>query len=287
MRDPVDLQDATRLAAADARSAESAGQTGEMEPFAEVPGGKRGSRASQRGSYGIDGGFAGLAVFGVMEAGLAGTVAWAIRHRRRIVAALAVAGGAAVAGSAASYLYSTGPGKRAIWAQVLDELDMHGDEHILDVGCGRGAVLMLAARRLPAGRAVGADVWRRRDQSGNSRAATERNAVTEGVRDRVELVDADARDLPFESASFDVVVSSLAISNIRAAGGRARALREAVRVLRPGGRLRIVDDGADRYAAVLRDAGCTGVAVRQLDWRTWYGLPGHHLPLVAAARPPG
>ena len=34
----------------------------------------------------------------------------------------------------------------------------------------------------------------------------------------------------------------------------------------------IVDDGADRYAAVLRDAGCTDVAVRQLDWRTWYGL---------------
>jgi hypothetical protein len=47
------------------------------------------------------------------------------------------------------------------------------------------------------------------------------------------------------------------------------------------------DGCADRYAAVLREAGCTGVAVRQLDWRTWYGLPGHHIPLVAAARPPG
>ena len=155
------------------------------------------------------------------------------------------------------------------------------------MGCGRGAVLMLAARRVPAGRAVGADVWRRRDQSGNSRAAAERNAAAEGVRDRVELVDADTRALPFASASFDVVVSSLAISNIREAGGRAQALREAMRVLRPGGRLRIVDDGADRYAAVLRDAGCTGVAVRQLDWRTWYGIPGHHVPLVAAARPAG
>ena len=48
---------------------------------------------------------------------------------------------------------------------------------------------------------------------------------------------------------------------------------------------RIVDEGAGRYAAVLRDAGCTDVAVRQLDWRTWYGIPGHHFPLVAAARP--
>jgi arsenite methyltransferase len=220
-----------------------------------------------------------------MEAGLAGTAAWAARRGRPAVAALAAVGGATVAGSAASYLYSTGPGKRAIWAQLLDELGLRGDEHVLDVGCGRGAVLMLAAGRVPAGRAVGVDVWRRRDLSGNSRAAAERNAVAEGVRDQVELVDADARDLPFKAGSFDIVVSSLAISNIRDAGGRAQALREAVRVLRPGGRLRIVDDGADRYAAVLREAGCAGVAVRPLDWRTWYGLPGHHIPLVEAARP--
>ena len=257
-----------------------------MERVAEVPAAERGGRVGQRGRYGIDGGFVGLAVFGVIEAGMAGIVAWAVRHRRAAVAALAGVGGTVVAGSAASYLYSTGPGKRAIWAQLLDELGLRGDEHVLDVGCGVGAVLMLAARRLPAGRAVGADVWRRCDQSGNSRAAAERNAAAEGVRDRVELADADARDLPLASASFDLVVSNLALSDIRDAGGQAQALREAVRVLRPGGRLRIVDDGADRYAAVLRDAGCTDVAVRQLDWRTWYGIPGHRFPLVAAARPP-
>ena len=261
--------------------------TGGVEAAAGIPAAGRGGRAGRRGRYGVDGGYAGLAAFGVLGAGLAGTVAWAARRGRPAVAALAAAGGAAVAGSAASYLYSTGPGKRAIWAQVLEELGLRGDEHVLDVGCGRGAVLMQAARRVPAGRAVGVDVWRRRDQSGNSRAAAERNAVVEGVRDLVELVDADARELPFASASFDVVVSSLAISNIRDDGGRAEALREAVRVLRPGGRLRIVDEGADRYAAVLREAGCTGVAVRQLDWRTWYGLPGHHFPLVQAARPAG
>ncbi len=89
-------------------------QTGGVEPVAEVPAGERGGRAGQRGRYGIDGGFAGMAVFGVIEAGLAGTVAWAVRHRRSAVAALAGVGGAEVAGSAASYLYSTGPGKRAI-----------------------------------------------------------------------------------------------------------------------------------------------------------------------------
>jgi hypothetical protein len=85
-----------------------------VEPVAEISvAGERGGRVGPRGRYGIDGGFAGLAVFGVMEAGLAGTVAWAMRQRRPAVAALAGVGGTVVAGSAASYLYSTGPGTRA------------------------------------------------------------------------------------------------------------------------------------------------------------------------------
>ena len=218
--------------------------------------------------YGIDGGFTGLAVFGVIGGGAGGhhgLVGAPSQARRCRAGRRGRRGGGRVA---TSYLYSTGPGKRAIWAQLLDELGLRGDEHVLDVGCGRGAVLMLAARRLPGGRAVGADVWRRRDQSGNSRAAAERNAVAEGLRDRVELADADARDLPFASASFDLVVSSLAISNIGDAAGRAQALREAVRVVRPGGRLRIVDDGAASLPRAGRARALRAVAA---DWRTWYG----------------
>ena len=261
--------------------------TDRVEPIATAATRDDGGHGSSRGRYGIDGGIIGISLFGLVQAGLAGTVAWAVRHRRPGIARLAAVAGVAVAGSAASYLYSTGRGKRALWAELLDELSLRGEERVLDVGCGRGAVLMLAARRLPGGRAVGADLWRRRDQSGNSRAAAERNAVAEGVADRIDLVEADARDLPFPSASFDMVVSSLAISNIRGAPGRGQAVREAVRVLRPGGRLRIVDDGADQYAAVLRAAGCADVTTRRLDWRTWYGIPGHHLTLVAASKPPG
>ena len=154
------------------------------------------------------------------------------------------------------------------------------------MGCGRGAVLLAAARRLPEGRAVGADLWRRRDQTGNTRAAAERNAVTEGVAGRVEFLDADARALPLPDASFDVVVSSLTIHNIPGADQRAQALREVVRVLRPGGRLRIVDVRAGRrYPDVLRAAGCTDITVQPLDWRMWFGTPGDPLLLVAASKP--
>ena len=70
----------------------------QVEPVAEVSAAGRGGRAGPQGRYGIDGGFAALAVFGVIEAGLAGTVAWAVRHRWPAIAALAAVGGAAVSG---------------------------------------------------------------------------------------------------------------------------------------------------------------------------------------------
>jgi SAM-dependent methyltransferase len=207
------------------------------------------------------------------------------RRDKRLVSSAAKIGIMAVLAVAAGYFYSTGPGKLSVWKELLDELDLRGDEHVLDIGCGRGAVLISAAHRLPRGRATGAEIWRLRDQTGNSRAAAERNAMAEGVNDRVEFAAADARDLPFPPESFDVVLSNLTFSNIYGSEERARALREAARVLRPGGRMRVVDDRADRYAPVLHSTGCVEVEVRRLDSRTSFGLPGHHLTLVSARKP--
>ncbi len=121
---------------------------------------------------------------------------------------------------AASYLYTTRAGKFYVWARLLARLGLRGDEHVLDLGCGRGAVLLMAARLLPEGKAVGVDLWQTRDQSGNALAATQRNAEREGVAGRVELFTADLRTLPFADASFDVVLSSLAIHNIHGPGER-------------------------------------------------------------------
>jgi arsenite methyltransferase len=238
-----------------------------------------------RASYGVDGGYFGTPIFILAEAGLLAGGRWAKRRHKPLIGAAATVAAIAVLGVAAGYFYTSGPGKRSVWKDLLDELGLRGDERVLDIGCGRGAVLISAARRLPQGRATGVDIWRLRDQTGNSRAATERNAIIEGVGERVDVVDADARDLPFPPESFDVVLSSLALSNIADSEERAKALREAVRVLRPGGPMRIVDDRADRYAPVLQSAGCVDVEVRQLDWRTSFGLPGHHLTLVAARKP--
>ena len=236
------------------------------------------------GAYGIDGGGIALPVFGLLEGGLAGAMVGMLRRRRYRLAFLAGSLGLAVTGFAGSYLYSSLRGKFAVWDEVLDELRLRGDERLVDIGCGRGAVLLLAAQRLPAGRAIGVDVWRRRDQTGNTRAAAQRNATVEGVGDRVELADADARDLPFPAGSFDVVVSNLAIHNIAGTDGRNQALREAVRVLCPGGRLRIIDQGVAHYPDTLHAAGCVDITTRRLGGRMWGGTPGDSLTMVAATK---
>jgi SAM-dependent methyltransferase len=157
-------------------------------------------------------------------------------------------------------LWGSKVGKLRLRDRVLDALALRGDERVLDVGCGHGLLLLGVARRLKTGKAVGIDLWQKEDQAGNSREATLANARREGVADRVELHDGDARDLPFPDGTFDVVVSSWAIHNISDREGRAKALRELVRVLKSPGRLALVDiRHTAEYADELRKAGLQGV----------------------------
>jgi arsenite methyltransferase len=184
------------------------------------------------------------------------------------------------------YLHATLRGKFFVWAELLDNLGLRGDERILDLGCGRGAVLLMAAQRLTTGRAVGIDLWRSADQSGNSAQATLRNAFAEGVTDRVELHTGDMTALPFADNSFDVVVSSLAIHNISGRADREKAVYEALRVLRPGGRLLIADiRGTRQHQAQLAETGMSDVTRRRLGWRFWWGGPWAATRLVSATKP--
>jgi cyclopropane fatty-acyl-phospholipid synthase-like methyltransferase len=138
----------------------------------------------------------------------------------------------------AAMIHSSRRGKLLERDRLLDGLGLSGDEDVLDVGCGRGLLLIGAAKRLPGGRAVGVDLWSARDQSGNRRAATLANAEAEGVAERVEVVDGDMRALPFADASFDAVVSNDAMCHI---ADRPSALRDWYRVLKPGGRALFTD----------------------------------------------
>jgi arsenite methyltransferase len=185
--------------------------------------------------------------------------------------------------SCASYVYTTRRGKFVVWAGLLSELGLTGRERVVDLGCGRGAVLIMLARLVPQGRAVGVDLWRSVDQSGNDPTSTLSNAAAEAVT--VDLVTADMRTLPLATGSVDVVVSSLAIHNVPDDPGRMRAVSEAARVLRPGGRLVLADfRHAQAYADHLAGLGLTDLTVRDLGWRFWYGGPWGGTSAVTATR---
>jgi arsenite methyltransferase len=135
-----------------------------------------------------------------------------------------------------------------------------GDENVLDVGCGRGLLLAGAAKRIASlsgtGHATGIDVWSNVDMGGNSAAATQHNLDLEGVAALCTLISQPAQDMHFPDATFDVILSNLCIHNIYDAPTRRQALRQIVRVLKPGGIALISDyKRTGEYADEFHNAG--------------------------------
>jgi len=237
-----------------------------------------GTTTVRRGSYGIDAPYLlvvpiVLIVWNVVD----GLLHWRILPFVVTTALLASVG---------CGLYTSRRGKFVVWASLLDSLALRGDERILDLGCGRGAVLLMAADHLTTGRAVGIDLWRAGDQSGNSAEAARQNAAAERVLERVSLHTGDIRSLPFKDYSFDVVLSNVAVHNVKKAD-RDTVIDEAIRVLRPGGRLMIADIfSVGQYRRRLAARGMINVRQRNLGWRMWWSGPWVSTSVVAATRPP-
>jgi arsenite methyltransferase len=155
-------------------------------------------------------------------------------------------------------LWDSRIGKMRNREQLLDSVRFSEDARVLDVGCGRGLMLIGAAKRLTTGTASGIDLWQAEDLSGNRPEATMENAAREGVADRVDVQTADMRKIPFSDATFDVIVSCSAIHNIYDAAGRRQAIAEIARVLKPGGEA-VIDDirHGREYAESFAANGCT------------------------------
>lgn len=141
----------------------------------------------------------------------------------------------------ASVVYNT--------AETLAEaLDIVPDERVLDVACGSGNGAIAAARRA-WGNTVGADFVPALLERARERAAAERL--------QVEFVEADAQDLPFEDASFDVAMS---IFGAMFAPDQERTAAELLRVVRPGGRIGMANwspDGgvAQMFLTIVKHTG--------------------------------
>jgi SAM-dependent methyltransferase len=243
-----------------------------------------------KADYGFDGDYRAVSaptvatIVGAISAALLTSAARSLAKGKPVAAAVTGATGASLVTTAALFIRTTRVGKFEVWAEILDGLRLRGDETLLDLGCGRGAVLLTAAKLLPNGRAIGVDIWRA-DQTDNSAHNTLRNAELEGVADRVEVRTADITDLPFDDNSVDVIVSSLVVHNISNPTGRAKAINEAARVLRPRGRLVLADIWATRrHDRQLRELGWFDVRRRGLGWRMWWG-PGMGTHLITATKP--
>lgn len=127
------------------------------------------------------------------------------------------------------------PERTARWAYGTGDPGWHAalqpGETVLDLGCGAGPDLILAAQDVgPDGRVLGVDLLP------EMCARAQASAVEAGVRATPVLAEVEA--LPLRTGSVDVVLSNGVVS---LSARKARLLREAHRVLRPGGRLVLAD----------------------------------------------
>jgi ubiquinone/menaquinone biosynthesis C-methylase UbiE len=136
--------------------------------------------------------------------------------------------------------------------------ELRPDMRLLDVGCGPGSITRGFAERLPSGQVVGLDLSR------ETLAAAREDAAARGL-DNVVYQEGSVYDLPFLDGSFDVVYAHQVLQHLREPSG---ALREMLRVLRPGGLLaaRDVDWGTAAYWPA--DAWIDRFV--EVFFRTWY-----------------
>ncbi|MEY8001745.1 class I SAM-dependent methyltransferase [Clostridium sp. Mt-5] len=157
-----------------------------------------------------------------------------------------------------SYLYYIKLGKLHRRNKMISMIDWKGNEKVLDIGTGRGLLMIGAAKKLTLGKSIGIDIWNSGDMHSNTYQNTMRNAELEGVLEKVEVRNEDVRSMSFPNDTFDVVLSNLCIHNIPTKDGREKACQEIARVLKPNGTVIITDKShTKKYGEIFAMEGLT------------------------------
>jgi ubiquinone/menaquinone biosynthesis C-methylase UbiE len=133
--------------------------------------------------------------------------------------------------------------QRALEENMLGLLRTHwnGKGKVLDIGTGGGRLAVPIAKNFPEARVIGVDIWPKSwSFFGLSKERAESNAQISKVSDRCTFRYGDAKKLPFGNAEFSLVVSAFTFHGV-SVPDRTVLLKEAVRVLAPGGKFMICD----------------------------------------------
>ncbi|MGI5188638.1 class I SAM-dependent methyltransferase [Promicromonospora sp. CA-289599] len=163
-------------------------------------------------------------------------------------------------------LFSRRVGARALHERAAALADIAPGQSVLDVGCGTANLALTVLRAQPAARVTGLD----------PDAGALRVAARKATRRRVPitLVQGFADRLPNGDGSLDHIVSALALHHVPEEG-RVLFAREALRVLRPGGKVTIVDFGGADSASGSDDSDHSGHGHGGHD-RRGHGRRGEH-----------
>jgi SAM-dependent methyltransferase len=181
----------------------------------------------------------------------------------------------------AAGLFRTSASKKVEAAdRLLDGLELRGDEQALDLGCGNGLLCAGLAVRLPRGHVTGVDAWVEHQLLPTSRAIAKRTLTLAGVKG-VSVLTGSVRELPLGDDAVDLAVSRDTLSLLPSNAARAETAAELARVVRPGGRVALLEpSGTAALARSLAEAGFVDV---QRSGRWWSVMPPHRL--VTAQRP--
>lgn len=131
-------------------------------------------------------------------------------------------------------------GIEAVHGKLIQQAAISPGHRVLEVGCGTGNLLSLAKRLCPAAQAVGID------PDPKALALARRKAERRGAA--IQFDSGFSEELPYPDASFDRVLSAFMLHHVRS-DAKSLAVREARRVLKPGGSLHLVDFDEGRHRA--------------------------------------
>jgi precorrin-6B methylase 2 len=132
------------------------------------------------------------------------------------------------------FSYKGGGLSGKILDMILSYVQWDGKGSVLDIGCGSGALSIKLAKKFPEAKITGIDYWVKKwDYNENQ---CRKNAVLEGVSDRINFSKGDASQLPFENESFDIVVSNFTFHEVKSVKDKRDVIKEALRVVKQEGR---------------------------------------------------